>query len=114
MATPGTYNFNCQRGNSLALTFRMKDAAGAIFDLTGSTLVFRAVAPYVAIRKETPTALLMPAPATGEVTLALTPSETRQFPVGAKTDYEIERRIGSEQITLLRGKITGIGGINDD
>ena len=57
----------------------------------------------------------MPDPSIGEITLSLTPAETRQFPVGRlRARYEIERRIEGEETTLVSGCIAVMDGINDD
>ena len=105
-----------RRGNSFRRLFRFKDAEGSPVDLTGSTLIFSASAANVSIRKSTSDGtLLMPHPALGEITLHLTPAETRLLPVGRlRTRYEIERRIGDEETTLVSGCITVMDGINDD
>ena len=105
-----------RRGNSFRRTFRFKDSNGAPVDLTGSVLTFVAAGDGATIRKSTGDgSLLMPDPASGEITLQLTPAETRQLPVGRlKTRYEIERRIGTEETTLVSGCISVMDGINDD
>ena len=105
-----------RRGNSFRRTFRFKDAAGNLVDLTGSVLVFVAEAGTARVRKSTEDgSLAMPEPAAGEITFYLTPAETRQFPVGRlRARYEIERRIEGEETTLVSGCITVMDGINDD
>ncbi|MCA3574780.1 MAG: hypothetical protein IOC86_12760 [Aestuariivirga sp.] len=105
-----------RRGNSYRRTFRFKDSDGDPVDLTGSVLTFVAAGDGATIRKSTSDgSLLMPDPASGELTLHLTPAETRLLPVGRlKARYEIERRIGDEETTLVSGCITVMDGINDD
>ena len=105
-----------RRGNSFRRIFRFKDSDGYPVDLAGSTLTFVAVGDGATIRKFTGDgSLMMPDPASGEITLHLTPAETRLLPVGRlKTRYEIERRIGDEETTLVSGCITVMDGINDD
>ena len=105
-----------RRGNSFRRTFRFRDAYGDLVDLTGSVLVFVADAGTVRVRKTTEDgSLAMLDPAAGEVTLILSPTETRQFPVGRlRARYEIERRIEAEETTLVSGCITVMDGINDD
>ncbi len=113
----GTYDLSAfRRGNSFRRTFRFKDAGGDPVDLTGSVLVFVAEAGSIRIRKSTEDGSLeMPVPSDGEITLSLTPAETRQLPAGRlKARYEIERRIGAEETTLVSGCITVMDGINDD
>jgi len=105
-----------RRGNSFRRTFRFKDGAGDPVDLTGSVIVFVAEAGTARIRKSTEDgSLAMPDPTDGEITLSLSPAETRQFPVGRlRARYEIERRIDAEETTLVSGCITVMDGINDD
>jgi len=105
-----------RRGNSYRRAFRFKDAAGDLVDLTGSVLVFVAEAGAVRLTKSTADgSLAMLDPTTGEITLSLTPAETRQLPVGRlRVRYEIERRIDGEETTLVSGCITVMDGINDD
>jgi len=105
-----------RRGNSFRRTFRFKDSNGVPVDLTGSVLVFVTEAGATRLVKSTADgSLTMPNPSNGEITLTLTPAETRQLPVGRlKTRYEIERRIGTEETTLVSGCITVMDGINDD
>ncbi len=105
-----------RRGNSFRRTFRFKDADGDLVDLTGSVLLFVAEAETARIRKSTEDgSLAMPDPAAGQITLNLTPAETRLFPVGRlRARYEIERRIEGEETTLVSGCIAVMDGINDD
>lgn len=105
-----------RRGNSFERTFRFKDADGDPIDLTGSIIVFSVTSGSTVIRKSTSNnGLLMPTPSNGEVTLRLTPSETRQFAVGKlRNRYEIERQIGANETTLVWGCIVVSQGINDD
>ena len=51
----------------------------------------------------------------GEVTLKLTPEETRLFAVGElRSRYEIERRIGGDEFTIVSGCLIVVQGVNDD
>jgi hypothetical protein len=50
----------------------------------------------------------------GEVTWEPKAAETRALVVGAKNFYELEVRIGTDEIVYMMGTITGIGGLNDD
>ncbi len=113
----GTYDLTgLRRGNSFRRTFRFKDGVGDPVDLTGSVIVFVAEAGATRLVKSTADgSLAMPDPAAGEITLSLTPVETRQFPVGRlRARYEIERRIDGDETTLVSGCITVMDGINDD
>ena len=105
-----------RRGNTYERLFRFKDGAGNPVDLTGSEIVFIAETTTSTIRKTTAdSSLQMPTPATGEVTLKLTPEETRLFAVGRlRSRYEIERRIGGDEFTILSGCLIVVQGVNDD
>jgi hypothetical protein len=105
-----------RRGNTYERLFLFKDGAGNPVDLTGSEIVFISETGASTIRKTTADgSLQMPSPATGEVTLKLTPEETRLFAVGKlRSRYEIERRIGGDEFTILSGCLIVIQGVNDD
>ena len=105
-----------RRGNSCERLFRFKDGAGNPVDLTGSEIIFIAETATSIIRKTTAdNSLQMPSPANGEVTLKLRPAETRLLAVGRlRSRYEIERRIGEEQLTILSGSLIVVQGVNDD
>lgn len=112
-----TFNLTgVRRGNSYERLFRFKDGGGQVVDLTGSVLVFTAETAASTIRKSTADAtLMMPVPASGEVTLKLTPEETRLFAVGRlRSRYEIERRLGGNEETLVSGCLIVEEGLNDD
>ena len=111
------YNLDgVRRGNTYERLFRFKDGAGDPVDLTGSEIIFIAEATISTIRKTTADgSLQMPTPSTGEVTLKLTPEETRLFAVGKlRSRYEIERRIGGDEFTILSGCLIVVQGVNDD
>jgi hypothetical protein len=112
----GSYPFTVRQGNTVVRTFEMKDANGDPVDLTGSTVIFRAVYPFGAgtLRKSTADAGLVMRAALGEVDLTLTPEETRAMPLGAVTTYDIEHRVLGVQTTLAVGTITVLKGDNDD
>lgn len=112
-----TYNLiGVRRGNSFERLFRFKDSSGQAVDLTGSDIVFIAETATAPIRKTTAdNTLLMPSPVSGEVTLKLTPQETRLFAVGRlRSRYEFERRIADTEETLVRGCVVVEEGLNDD
>lgn len=112
-----TYDLkDIRRGNSFERTFRFKDSDGNPIDLTGSVLVFSVTSGSTVIRKSTyDGSLLMPTPSNGQITVKLTPSETRQFAVGKlRNRYEIERQIAGDETTLVSGCIIVAQGINDD
>lgn len=105
-----------RRGNSYERLFRFRDGAGNPVDLTGSEIIFIAETTASTLRKATEDgSLRMPAPANGEVTLKLTPAETRLFAVGKlRSRYEIERRVGGDEFTILSGCLIVVQGLNDD
>lgn len=105
-----------RRGNTYVRPFRFKDGAGNPVDLTGSEIVFVAETATSTIRKTTADGTLqMLTPVTGEVTLKLTPEETRLFAVGKlRSRYEIERRIGGDEFTIVSGCLIVVQGVNDD
>ena len=112
---PGETNLSVRKGNTFQTTFRFKVGADTALDLTGSTLVFRAAWSGGEIRKTGPSSdFAIPTPTNGEATLTLTVAETRTIPNGAIAKYEIERRVGSEQTTLLFGMMVVSEWINDD
>ena len=105
-----------RRGNTYERVFCFKDGAGNPIDLTGSEIVFIAETVAGTILKTTADgSLQMPVPAAGEVTLKLTPEETRLFAVGKlRSRYEIERRVGGDEFTILSGCLFVVQGVNDD
>jgi hypothetical protein len=105
-----------RRGITYERLFRFKDGAGDPVDLTGSEIIFIAETEVSLIRKTTADgSLQMPTPTMGEVTLKLTPEETRRFVVGKlRSRYEIERRIGGDEFTILSGCLIVVQGVNDD
>lgn len=116
---PGKYDMTVWRGNSYEVSFTMKNADGVAVDLTGRTLVFRAEWTGGSYRLETGTAgtggdLTITNAAGGIVTLEIDADQTRNYPLGARIDYEIEQRDGPIETTILYGRVNAIGGVNDD
>lgn len=105
-----------RRGNSFERIFRFKDGNGDPIDLTGSIMVFSAANGTTIIRKTTADgSLLMPDPTTGEITLYLSPADTRLLAPGKlRNRYEIERQLDANEKTLVAGCITVLDGINND
>ena len=117
MPTAATYDIVIRQGNTLRRTFRFLNDDGTPVDLTGSVLRFRVelgsrTGNFIA--KATPVQLLMPDPASGELTLTIPPVETAQITLGRTNRYEIERRVGSDETTILSGFLVGIRGVNDN
>lgn len=84
-----------------------------IRDLTGGTVI-------AYLRKRDGSTILtknlrvMGAPTAGQVSLDLTPTETRLVPEGQLLDIELELRQDGAQYPIGRGRVTGIGGRNAD
>lgn len=116
--TAATYNFTVRQGNTDRRTFVMLDdqSPAEPIDLTGSTMIFRAVYPLGAgvLKKSSADGDLTVRATDGEVDLVLTAAETRAFPAGRTVRYELERRINGDEETLLSGYITVTEGLNDD
>jgi len=105
------YNISLWRGNSETIEFRFLDSSGAPdpVAVSGSTFIFIIVDQRgVEIINKTAT------PVGAVVSISMSPTETRMVPVGALCQYELERRIGTEQETWLYGQVIGMGGANDD
>lgn len=107
---PANYDLSIWKGNDFNVDFTFKnDASG--FDLTGSELIFRATwKGNGELRQE----LDITDAEAGEASLTLTYSQTRTLPSNKAVSYEIERRIGGLETTVLYGAVTVEGGVNDD
>lgn len=113
---PAQYVIKVWKGNTLTLPLRFRTTPGnAPIDLTGSTII--AIIRWAGgqIRKESgePGFTITDAE-DGLVEVFLTSAETRQIPTGSTARYEIERRIGSTETTLLYGNIHASEWVNDD
>lgn len=117
---PAQWALAVWRGNSLDQKFRFKtrDAAGVEtpLDLTGSILVFRATQAGASLLRVDTTGggFVITNAVGGEAELHLSVAESRLFPLGDLVRYEIERRIGGAQKTLLFGKVIASEWANDD
>jgi hypothetical protein len=103
------------RGTTRPIGWRFKDAAGALFDITGSTFLLSISARGAVIITKTSgeAGFVMDVPAS-TVTWTPTVDESRLIPEGAIASYELERRISGGQEILVSGPIEGMGGINAD
>ena len=113
------YDFSVVRGNNQPITFRFKTGAvGATepLDLSYGEIVLTVASRLGVLRKSSTDADgLAVEPLAGEVTWLPTVGESRAIPEGRLSTYEMEwRRTDGRQLTLLRGAITGVGGIADD
>ena len=110
MAAPANYDMTIWKGNDVEFQFHFMDGS-ANFDLTGSTLIWRATwAGSGELRQE----LDIDSATGGTATLSLTHTQTRTLSSSKVVSYEIERRIGGAETTLLYGTVTVSGGVNDD
>jgi hypothetical protein len=117
MANAASYDITIRQGNTLRRTFRFLTEEGEPVDLSGSALRFRVELGSRTgefVTKASPVQLSMPTPTNGEVTLTLTPDETIRLEPGRVNKYEIERRIGPDEYTLLTGFLVGVRGVNDN
>jgi hypothetical protein len=101
------------RGNTETIPVELKTRVGATVEavnLAGSTLHFRAEWVGGFLTKD----LEITNTALGLANLRLTKTETRDVPQGSHARYEIERRLGADQKTILYGRLVASGGINTD
>lgn len=119
---PAQQNINVWAGNTLRIGFAFKNADNSPFDLTGSKLVFRAVATTATIRKDSDdsgSGLEITDELGGEAELFLTVAETRSLATGAagnvaKVKFELERWISVDQTSLIYGELLVTIWVNDD
>ena len=120
MSRPALIDITLWRGATFEQSYELLDETGAVLDLTGSKLHWRATAldddetevfNYVS---GTDTQVLIEDEAGGVVTLSLSAAIARAIPVSRLTRYELERRIDGSEEPLLAGYIIGEGGANDD
>jgi len=117
-------------GSDAVYGFVFKDYLDAPIDLAGSEFIVRLAAKYPPLALEfgtvdDPAVLYVeqnatiqpvtgPAYIADRLVLALTPATTRQIPVGALTNWEIERRADGDQRNWGGGLFNGYGGMNPD
>ncbi|MHB2205059.1 hypothetical protein [Methylobacterium sp. CM6257] len=96
--------------------WRFQNKDGTVFDGTGSEFVLTiSRGSKVLIRKDTSAGggLSYDVDA-GRLLWVRTLAESRLIPLGRVAQYEIERRIASNQSTILSGFVIGEGSISDD
>lgn len=122
MAVAASYNFEVWRGTTPRFVFRLKNEGDPPTAMTWTdvSLTFQPKNGTKVTHKLTdsdPNFAVTDAP-NAEITWAITTAESRQFPEGAKTDYEVQVKAPNGatgvQMVYLYGKITGKGGLNDD
>lgn len=114
---PSKLDIEVWKGNTLSRTFRLKAEGGSLVDLNGSVFVFRVVnkaAEIIRYVSASADELSVPTPENGEVVLLMPVADTRLLPDGAVARYELERRVGTEQTTVLYGSLVVKGWANDD
>lgn len=120
---PASRNFVVWIGNvgvsenpaGIVLVYKAGTPAVAV-DLTGYEIVFRLTnaARVQILRKTSADAGITLDAVNGKITVPFTVAETRALRLGEVYQYEIEARITGSERTLLSGRITTAGGINDD
>jgi len=117
------YDFRVRAGNSgttgngagLVIIVSEGDPP-ALVNLTGQTVVFRAMSKsgVQVVRKDMSTGIVVDI-ALAKITVPITVAESRLMATnGPDLTYDLERRNGAEQRTLLFGSITVDGSSNDD
>lgn len=117
-------------GSNAAYGFVFKDYDDQPVDLADTEFVFRMTAKYPVLSLEwtttdDPTVLVVeedatitpldkPAYIADWLVLRLPPDVTRQIPMGALTNWEIERRADGDQRNWGNGVFRGYGGMNPD
>ena len=100
------------RGNAEPINLAFTEGGSAL-DLSGKTLRFKARLGSLIITLSTGGSEFDYVDASeGTATLTLTKTQSRSLPVGEPVPFEIENF--TDQLTLLTGTITGVGGLNDD
>lgn len=117
--TPGVYDFDIWRGSTEPFVVRLKttdeDDNEVNLPFDDVRLTFYGLDDVVLFRKTLEAGeIVVTNEEEAEVSWTPTPEESRQFPLGAKTRYELEVRDGSSQMIYLVGVVTGAGGGNDD
>jgi hypothetical protein len=120
--TPGTYDFSIVRGTTQPLIIQLKVSDGAtppvltnmLFDDVIITIQPKNGTKIVAKISEAAPRFAVTDALENELTFTPTAAESRTYPLGAKTTYEVEVRDGASQMVYLTGTITATGGINID
>jgi hypothetical protein len=115
---PASQVLEVWKGNTKTFPLRFKTKVGSVvtpINLTGCTLVYRAVWPDGALRKEgVGQGFPITDPANGEAELIFSVADTRALPTGSKAKYEVEVRSADEQVTRLYGHMNVSEWANDD
>ncbi len=103
-----------RRGDTVARTFVLKESkTGPVIDLTGSVMRMNIrIDHFDGVLVLTAGSGLTVVPAEGKVTFALTEDQTKQLMRGSKSEFELKRRIGDSQETVLVGAFSMTEAIN--
>ncbi|OCC05266.1 hypothetical protein BA190_10205 [Labrys sp. WJW] len=111
---PAQRNIEIWKGNTFERVFVLLNGDRTPAQMAGSEFVFRLVWQGGELRKTVGDGLSLD-PATGRLALVVKPAETRLLPTGSyAVKYELERRVGDWQGTLLYGSVTVKEWANDD
>lgn len=108
-------SFVIQRGSNQSILFNIFTSEATVSRLNVSGKTVRAV---IKASESSPTLIDKACreidAANGQVALDFTPAESRLIPEGRKVQVEVCVWDGDTQITVGRGRVTGLGGINLD
>ena len=109
MADPAVIPIVCRVGNTNNWIWKGTNTDGSPFDFSGSDL--KMFITYLDGMMELPVTII----AADQIQVKLTLLQTRKIRRGAvDVTYEIERRIGVEEVTIIEGVVTLKGGNNAD
>lgn len=104
--TPATLNLVSYQGETFSRTFTLKDATGAVMNLTGHTFQAMVRATYTSTGALQTFAVTL-SPAAGTVTVTLTPTQTAAL-AGKAAVWDLKHtEPGGAASFLLRGTFTG-------
>jgi hypothetical protein len=120
--TPGQHDFEIVRGTTQPLVFRLKISDGGDppilsnmpFDDVVITIQPKNGSKIIAKISEANPRFFVSNVGEAEITFRPTPAQSRSYPPGAKTTYEVEVRSGDNEDVFLMGTITATGGVNID
>lgn len=104
-----TYDFSMVRGDTKRLEVTVRDEAGAIVDLTGSSIrwrIARSVSSVALISKAIGTGITVVNATLGRFDILLTAAESATLPVAALYHESEVIDSGGQVSTILRGTVT--------
>lgn len=110
----GQYDFRFIAGNTLNFSIRLRgfDGTGSSFKFIVKPLLEETISPAAPV-----VMVIEDDPDGGKMTTldwSLTPAQGRKLWVGRSNNYELERRIGGNEETVLVGNIIMSAGVNTD